>query len=128
VCPERGDAVGLLLPYANKDTMKIHLEHISAQIPNGKHAAIILDQASWHTTKKLHIFKNLTLIPLPAASPELNPCEQVWRWLRQTHLSNRSFVSDEELLTACSDAWNNFTDSPGLIKSLCSRKWATMKL
>ena len=31
VCPARDEAVGLILPYANTDTMLIHLEHISAK-------------------------------------------------------------------------------------------------
>ncbi len=126
MCPERGDAVGLLLPYANKDTMKIHLQHISAQIPEGKHAVIILDRAGWHTTKKLACFNNLTLLGLPPASPELNPCEQIWKQLRRTHLSNRCFKDDEDLLAACSEAWNNFTQTPESITSLCSREWAKL--
>ena len=54
VCPARGVAVGLLLPYANTQTMMVHLEHISMQIPAGKHAVIVLDRASWHTTKHLN--------------------------------------------------------------------------
>lgn len=48
--------MGLLLPYANSDTMKIHLEHIEALIPEGKHAIVVLDQAGWHTTQKLGVF------------------------------------------------------------------------
>ena len=124
VCPARGHAVGLLLPYANTDTMKIHLEHISKEIPEGKHAVIVLDKAGWHTTKKLGKFANITLLPLPAASPELNPCEQIWKQLRQTHLSNRCFKDDEELLSACSEAWNDFTEEPEGVSSLCSRTWA----
>lgn len=126
VCPQRGVGVGLLLPYANKDTMKIHLELISSQIPQGRHAVIVLDRAGWHTTKQLGQFKNLTLLPLPAASPELNPCEQIWKLLRRTRLSNRSFKDEQELLDACSEAWNEFIDQPELVTSLTSRNWARM--
>ena len=126
VCPERGTAVGLLLPYANTDTMKIHLEHIAQAIPEGKHGVIVLDRAGWHTTKKLKNLKNLTLLPLPPAAPELNPCEQIWKYLRRKHLSNRCFAGDDELLEACSEAWNDFVDEPTLVTSLCSRGWATM--
>ncbi len=53
--------MGLILPYANFNTMTIHLEHISAEIPAGKHAVIILDQAGWHTSKKLKSFQNITI-------------------------------------------------------------------
>ena len=98
--------------------MKIHLEHISAQVPEGKHAVIVLDRAGWHTTTKLGSFDNLSLLPLPTAAPELNPCEQIWKQLRRTHLSNRCFANDEELLNACSDAWNDFTKDPVSVTSL----------
>jgi transposase len=124
VCPARGVGIGLVFPYANSDTMSIHLEYISAQIPSGKHAVIVLDRAGWHTSKKLKTFSNLTMFPLPAASPELNPCEQIWRKLREDSLSNRSFKSEEELVQSCCDAWNQFVDKPETICSLCTRQWA----
>ena len=48
-----------------------------------------LDQAGWHTTRKLKVPKNLTLMSLPPACPELNAAENIWQYLRQTYLSNR---------------------------------------
>ena len=103
--------------------MLIHLKHVSANIPKGKHAVIIMDQASWHTTKSINIFNNITIIHLPPASPELNPVEQIWQHLRRRELSNRCFKDYEYILSSCSDAWNNFTNKKGFIKSLCDRKW-----
>ena len=108
--------------------MKIHLEHIASHVPKGKHAVIVLDRAGWHTTKQLQCFDNLTLLPIPPASPELNPCEQIWKHLRRKHLSNRCFKDDDDLLTACSDAWNEFTEEPNFVSSLCSRGWAKLQL
>ena len=52
--------------------MQWHLEEIASQVTPGAHAVIILDQAGWHTTAKLDIPANLTLLPLPPRSPELN--------------------------------------------------------
>lgn len=126
VCPARDEAVGLIMPYANTDTMQIHLEHISIKITEGRHAVIVLDQAGWHTTKKLKNFKNITLIPLPAASPELNPTEQVWQQLRKNNLANRCYKNEEDIVMSCCDAWNEFEEMPGAVKSLCSRKWANL--
>ena len=123
VCPERDFGVGLILPYSNTETMLIHLEHISATIPKGKHAAIIMDKASWHTTKNIKNFNNITIILLPAASPKLNPVEQIWQHLRRRELSNRCFKNYEDILNSCAIAWNNFTDEKGAIKNLCTRKW-----
>jgi len=96
------------------------------KIPKGRHAVLVLDQAGWHTTGKLKCFKNITLISLPPASPELNPTEQVWRQLREDSLANRCFKDEEDIVSACCEAWNNFDEKPGAVKSLCSRDWANL--
>jgi transposase len=77
VCPGRDEAVGLAMPAVNTEAMLVHLEHISLKIPEGTHAVIVLDKAAWHTTKRLKKFSNISLLPLPPASRELSPTEQV---------------------------------------------------
>jgi len=124
VCPERDVAVGLVLPMVNSEAMKVHLQHISAEVKKGKHAVIILDRATWHTTKKVKGFRNITLLPLPAASPELNPVEQLWQQLRDRYLSNRSYKDYDDIVKSCCEAWNNYVDIPESIRRLCTRKWA----
>jgi len=124
VCPERDVAVGLVLPMVNSEAMKVHLQHISAEVKKGKHAVIILDRATWHTTKKVKGFKNITLLPLPAASPELNPVEQLWQQLRDRYLSNRSYKDYDDIVKSCCEAWNNYVDIPESIRRLCTRKCA----
>lgn len=123
VCPQKDEGVGIIMPYSDTEAMLIHLKHISANISKGKHAIIIMDRASWHTTKKIKKFNNITIVHLPAASPELNPVEQIWQHLRRRELSNRCFKDYEEILNVCSDAWNNFVDEKGAIKNLCTRDW-----
>ncbi len=123
VCPQKDKGVGIIMPYSDTEAMLIHLKHISANISKGRHAIIIMDRASWHTTKKIKKFNNITIIHLPAASPELNPVEQIWQHLRRRELSNRCFKDYEEILNVCSFAWNNFIDEKGSIKNLCTRDW-----
>ena len=94
----------------------------------GRHAVLILDKASWHTTEKLKLPENISLLFLPPYSPELNPIEQVWHFLKQHFLSNRVFKNLHEILDACCNAWNRFVNEPSRIKSLCSRKWATVRV
>jgi len=89
-----------------------------------KHAVIILDGATWHTAKKVKGFKNITLLPLPAASPELNPVEQLWQQLRDRYLLNRSYKDYDDIVKSCCEAWNNYVDIPESIRRLCTRKWA----
>lgn len=114
------------MPAVNTDAMLVHLEHISAKIPEGRHAVIVLDQAAWHTTKRLNRFNNISFLPLPPASPELNPTEQVWQVLRDERLANRCYEDYNAIMDACCDAWNMFVDTPSRVRNLCSRSWANL--
>lgn len=125
-CPAQGYAEALVSPYANTEAMLVHLEQISKRVPEGRHAVIIFDRASWHTTENIKKFKNLSMLPLPPYSPELNPIEQVWQWLRQHHLSNRCFKDYEDIVDSCSKAWIKFTEKVNVVKNLCYRKWAVI--
>ncbi len=73
--------------------MARHLEEISATVAPGAHAVLLLDQAGWHTTKKLIVPDNIILLPLPARSPELNLVENLWQFLRDNWLGNQIFQS-----------------------------------
>jgi transposase len=52
-----------------------------------------MDQAGWHRAKDLAVPDNITLVLLPARSPELNPVENIWQFLRENWLSSRVFAS-----------------------------------
>ena len=101
VCPQHGSAVGLVMPQANTEAMAHHLQALSEAVPAGRHAVLVLDRAGWHTTPKLPQFPNVSLLPLPAGSPELNPAEQVWQQLRDRHLANRCYDGYEQIVDAC---------------------------
>lgn len=126
VCPATDTAVGLVINEVGIDAMKAHLKMISDKIAPGKIAIIVLDRASWHKSKKLNCYDNIILLPLPAASPELNPVEQLWQHLRDKFLANRVFKCASEIVDACCEAWNAYVDVSGTISSLCSRSWAIL--
>lgn len=126
VCPKTGQSSALILPDSNTESMQLHLKEISNHIPEGRHGVIIMDRASWHTTKAIDCFDNLSLIFLPPYSPELNPVEQVWQWLRDHDLANKCFKGYDDILLSATKAWNNFSKSIVRVKSLCSRDWATL--
>ena len=77
ICPAEGKGAALVLPSCNSEAMALHLEEISLAVAPGAHGAVLLDQAGWHVSKKLPVPGNITHIPLPPKSPELNPVEQV---------------------------------------------------
>ena len=62
-------------------------------------------------------------LPLPAKSPELNPVENIWQFMRDNWLSNRVFSSYEDILDHCCFAWNKLIDQPWKIISIGTREW-----
>ena len=88
------------------------------------HAIVIVDQAGWHLSNDLEIPDNITILPLPPKSPELNPVENVWQFIRDNWLSNRVFTSYNDILDHCCFAWNQLIDQPWRIMSIGLRQWA----
>jgi len=48
VCPARGVAAGLVLPFADTAAMNAHLAEIARTVAPGAHALLVLDGAGWH--------------------------------------------------------------------------------
>jgi hypothetical protein len=124
ICPSTGQAVGLMLPKANTACMALHMDEISRSIPEGRHALIMMDGAGWH--QDFHARSNISLLKIPPYSPELNPCEQVWQYIKDKWLKNRCYKDYGDILTAGCEAWESFTAEEGRVQSLCSRRWAVI--
>ena len=92
--------------------------------PLAPHAIVILDQAGWHGAKDLEVPSNISLLPLPPRSPELNSKENIWQFIRQNWLSNHIFKSFDDIVDHCCDAWNALIDQPWKIMSIAYRDWA----
>ena len=58
-------------------------------------------------------------------SPELNPTENIWQYLRQTWHSNRVFDSYEHICDVCCEVWNKLTAETGRIAPIATREWAS---
>jgi DDE superfamily endonuclease len=129
VCPARDTGAALVLPTADGEAMSLHLAEISRNVTPGAHAVVWLDGAGWHQTGgKLNVPDNISLIKLPAYSPELNPVENIWQYLRQNQLSNRVFESYNAIVDVCCNAWNALAAEPGRIQSIATRPWASVTL
>ena len=125
LCPERAVGAGLVMPRANIGAMNLHLAEISKVVAPGAHAILVLDGAGWHVSKKVIVPHNISLLKLPPYSPELNPIENVWAYLRGTKLAHRLFNTYDDIVSACCEAWNSFIADPKTIKSVTTREWAT---
>jgi DDE superfamily endonuclease len=124
VCPERAVGAALALPYANAGAMDLHLAEIGRHVAPGAHALVVLDGAGWHSAGNLAVPDNLTLLPLPPRSPELNPVENVWQYLRQNHLSLRVWPDYDAIVATCCEAWNALMATPNRLASITRREWA----
>lgn len=121
VNPQTGDSVALLAPTVNTCLMNTHLRMISEEVGPQVQVVLVLDQAGWHVAKGLHVPDNITLLYLPAYSPELNPVERLWCWLKEHQLSNRIYRDYQDLLDAGTQAWNSL--STQRIQSVCRTSW-----
>jgi len=119
VCPETGQAEGLLSPRLNTDVVNVFLQEFSKSLPEEEHAVMIWDGAGFHTSKKLRVPVNVTLIQLPPYSPELNPLENLWHYLKSHYWSNRVYVDYDGLETAAISAWKTAVLDPELMKTVC---------
>jgi len=114
--PASGESVALLAPNANTGTFNVFLRMLSKELKPKEHAVLILDGAGWHKSKKLAMPENITCLLLPPYSPELNPVENLWHYLRSHHLSNRAYSDYEALLDVGGDMWRKLM--PEIIKSV----------
>ena len=63
----------------------------------------------------------MTLLHLPPYSPELNPVQRIWAYLRSHYLSNRIYLDYNELFDETSSAWNRLDDARLL--SITDTQW-----
>ncbi len=132
VRPGHDDAFALVLPEARAVTMDLFLARFAETLPAGVQAVLMLDQAGWHGRAALQGPENVTLLPLPQTlcvsalppySPELNPVERVWLYLRERFLSFRLYQSEGAIVDALCAAWNALCDETGRLTTLTSYPW-----
>jgi transposase len=129
ICPARAVGAAIVTPWANSEAMTIHLAEIGKQVRAGAHAVLVCDGAGWHQTgKRLTVPDNITLLRLPPYSPELNPIENVWEYLRGNKLSRCVWNSYEDIVEACCDAWNWLIADTRRVTSITTRKWASVSI
>ncbi len=123
VCPANGKTAGLLAPNLNTQIVNVFFDQLTKEIAADVHVVLIWDQAGFHTSGELKVPANVTLLPLPPRSPELNPVENLWHWLRSHYWSNRSYGDYDALREAACDAWQRSCLNPELVTNVCAVPW-----
>jgi transposase len=93
---------------------------MSESLEPGARAVLIWDNSGAHTSGSLAVPANITLLPLPPYSPELNPVERLWHYLRSHYWSNRWYADYVALQGAAVEAWRAVCLHPELVKSICA--------
>jgi transposase len=101
----------------------VFLQQFSREVSPEVHAVLIWDQAGFHTAKDIEVPANITIITLPPYSPQLNPVERLWQYLRQHYWSNRVYANYDALRVAVIDAWHRTCLDPPSIKSICNTRY-----
>ena len=116
VHPATGMSFALVLPRVSTGAMQVFLDRFSAGLAPDEHVAMVVDGAGWHIAHDLCIPSNITFVLLPPYSPELNPVERIWLFLRERHLSHRLLAGYDAIVDALCTAWNLLT--PERLRSL----------
>jgi transposase len=122
VCPETGASAGLLAPRLNTRYVNAFLQEFSQTLAADEHAVLLWDGAGFHRSGELQVPANITTVQLPPYSPELNPIENLWHYLKSHHWSNRTYADADALEAAAMQAWRTSVANPELLKTVCSAK------
>jgi transposase len=96
VNPKTGEDFTLLLPKVNTDCMNVFLEEMVKK-EQDKSIIMIMDGAGWHSSNDLKVPSNIEIICLPPYSPELNPVERMWLYIKQRTIKNKIYDTIEAL-------------------------------
>lgn len=123
VCPLEGESYSLISPVCNTAAMN-ELLHGLANAYAEEEILVFADNAGWHKSKDLQRPANIHLELLPPYSPELNPTEHLWDYIReQKGFNNHSFDSLDALENHLENVLKQSHQEKDYIKSLCTFHW-----
>jgi transposase len=99
VHPQTGRVFWLVLPHLASEMMQLFLDEFAREhATHGKRVVLVVDGASAHRAKSLRVPERLTLVSLPAYTPELNPAERLWPLVKEgvANRTQKSLASLEE--------------------------------
>jgi transposase len=111
--PGTDNAFALVLPSVGTEAMQAFLDDFAKTIGPDEHVVMVLDQAGWHGAIALRVPDCITLTPLPPYSPELNPVEWVWEYMKERFLSLRLLNDYDAIAEAVCKAWNRLLAEAG---------------
>jgi len=100
--------------------MNVFLRELSRKYPDD-YLLVVTDGAAWHTAKRLQIPENVKLLYLPPATPEMNPIEQIWAWLRLHGFRNEVFQTLDNVVDRLCEIICSLSNQ--IVSSITLRTW-----
>lgn len=123
VCPETGENYSIISPVNNTEAMNVFLNEVSSAFQNYR-IIMCLDGAGWHTSHNLKLPQNIQLLKLPPYSPELNPTEHIWDYIReQKQFNNYTFKTLDDVEDNLAKALKEIHNEHEILQSLCDFNW-----
>lgn len=123
VCPATGQCSTLVFEHCDSEVFQLLLDHLAQAVPAdpSKTRYLILDNASWHKTKRLN-WHHFQPKYLPPYSPDLNPIERLWLRLKADFFSDFIAKTPEQLTDRIVAGLRHFLLHPQTTAQLCSLK------
>jgi len=120
VNPSSGQLVSLIVPHCDTEVFQVFLDTMAAEVParEGKRVLLVLDNASWHKTKRL-TWHHIVPVFLPPYSPDLNPIERLWQHLKSHYMAGYITKRGEELNDKLFESIRALLGRPETICSVC---------
>lgn len=117
VAPAIGRMTSLLLPRADTAMMNLFLAHVGQEFSD-YFIVMQVDRAGWHDANQLQIPENMRLILQPAYSPELNPVEHLWDYLRENYFHNWAAATLQQVIDVLVDGLQHVATNSALLQSM----------
>ncbi len=127
VSPDDGGNFSLILPRSNTEMMNIFPEEFPEQYKEYR-VIIATDGAPWHPSENSDKSDNIRVILRPPYSPEVNPAEHIWEYIRENDFHNRLFktsdISEDSLANVLCESGQN----KNIVKSVAGFYWDNINL
>ena len=122
-CHALGKTLHMKSKKLNSEIFMKFVKHLISMNP-AKHLVLVIDNAPWHKSKRTQAFLKtlkgvVDVVWLPAYSPDMNPIEHLWRFMKST-MSNHFFPTIGELKNALTEIFKNLYRNVEKLMTLCS--------
>ena len=126
VNPKSGQLVSLIVPHCDSEVFQAFLDTMAQETEEQKSGSrrvcLVLDNASWHKSKRLN-WHHIEPVYLPPYSPDFNPIERIWQYLKGHGMAGFLSNKGEELSEKLFQEVKALLNDPEPIRSVSTIKF-----